>query len=491
MIVPRILAAAILGVLLLAAPQAAAQLCGDVDNSGGVSLGDLAALVNWLGIEGAPPLPNPAMAEMDGRAGITVGDLVPLLEYVFEGGPVPTCGATDTYTFAPSPGDTLFIPRMLGIAAEVNEVTLPLTIHVQSGVRAFNLSFLENTAGPAFRLADVTYPPEVGLLLVGRDYTNHDSCRAIGLEFNPNPFTGTIVVANLIYERYSSGVADIIPVPVNRADPYRNAVARDGDLYVPTVAYLDAARPPDTLFAAPTALDFDAVYGYPAVDTLPVSFTSAPAAVDFTISPDESWIRVVNGAESPWTAPATVQVTVDLAGLPGGLHTGHLNISTTDPEVILPASAIEVNLTIQAPVDTLFVSTDSVRLEAVAGVPSYPIVYVNFSHSLNPLQFNLLPGQSWVKLADPAAAPFTSPATVGLTVNHTGLPIGEYVGEMLVVPAAPGVYVEHSPIRMYLKVTGLALPPGDLNCDGAVAVADVTMLINYLFRNGPLLTPCQ
>ncbi|MFH1374494.1 MAG: hypothetical protein ABII79_11935 [bacterium] len=61
---------------------------GDVDDSGGLDVGDLTYLVAYL-FQGGPAPPCPEEGDVDASGGIDVGDLTYLVAYLFQGGPPP------------------------------------------------------------------------------------------------------------------------------------------------------------------------------------------------------------------------------------------------------------------------------------------------------------------------------------------------------------------------------------------------------------------
>ena len=68
------------------------MVCGDVDGSGAIDVGDLTYLVAYLFQGGPPPNPMNCVADMDGSGAIDVGDLTYLVAYLFQGGPAPMPG---------------------------------------------------------------------------------------------------------------------------------------------------------------------------------------------------------------------------------------------------------------------------------------------------------------------------------------------------------------------------------------------------------------
>lgn len=66
-------------------------ICGDADNSGGVTISDAVFLINYIFSGG--PAPNPAQAaDADCSGGVTVSDAVYLINFIFSGGAAP-CAA--------------------------------------------------------------------------------------------------------------------------------------------------------------------------------------------------------------------------------------------------------------------------------------------------------------------------------------------------------------------------------------------------------------
>ncbi len=65
-------------------------ICGDVDGSGAVDVGDLTYLVAYI-FQGGPAPPVLAAADVDGSGFIDVADLTYMVTYLFQGGPPPIC----------------------------------------------------------------------------------------------------------------------------------------------------------------------------------------------------------------------------------------------------------------------------------------------------------------------------------------------------------------------------------------------------------------
>ncbi|MBK7091412.1 MAG: S8 family serine peptidase [bacterium] len=66
-------------------------VCGDADNSGGVTISDAVYLINYIFSGG--PAPNPAeAADVDCSGGVSISDAVYLISFIFSGGAAPCAG---------------------------------------------------------------------------------------------------------------------------------------------------------------------------------------------------------------------------------------------------------------------------------------------------------------------------------------------------------------------------------------------------------------
>ncbi len=66
-------------------------ICGDMDNSNTpFNISDITYFVNWLFLNGAPPLPLET-ADCDGDGSLTISDLTCFIDYLFRNGSAPAC----------------------------------------------------------------------------------------------------------------------------------------------------------------------------------------------------------------------------------------------------------------------------------------------------------------------------------------------------------------------------------------------------------------
>jgi len=85
-----IIASAYIGPTKVYEARVSCIICGDVDGSGAVNVGDMTYLVNYLFRGG--PSPDPIeVADVNASGGVNVADLTYLVNYLFRGGPPPVC----------------------------------------------------------------------------------------------------------------------------------------------------------------------------------------------------------------------------------------------------------------------------------------------------------------------------------------------------------------------------------------------------------------
>ena len=126
--------------LLAAAAPAFGQTCGDVNNSGEVNISDVIYLYSHIVGQGPPPVYQ-NMADCDDHYGITIGDVYHLYNYFFgmpPGNP-PDCSPAISYSYAPAPNDTVFMPRVYGIPESADLVFVLIMTSFETSTVGFFL----------------------------------------------------------------------------------------------------------------------------------------------------------------------------------------------------------------------------------------------------------------------------------------------------------------------------------------------------------------
>ena len=127
----------LIGLILVVTPASHAQVCGDLNGDGNVSLTDATQLVNYLFVTHEPPA-LPENMDVDGRQGFTILDMRRWWDDVFNNGNGSTfeCPADSSYDLRISYEDTVFIPEYPCPAGRT-EARLPLAVHFSEGVEGF------------------------------------------------------------------------------------------------------------------------------------------------------------------------------------------------------------------------------------------------------------------------------------------------------------------------------------------------------------------
>jgi len=147
---------------------------------------------------------------------------------------------------------------------------------------------------------------------------------------------------------------------------------------------------------------------------------------------------------------------------------------------------------VDLPADTLQVSVANLAFNAIAGLPAEETYTVNFTSSIAPIAFDLAPSETWIVITDLPPEGLVTPATVHVTASAAMLAAGEYEGQVAFVDIDPVSPTSVEQITVSFDVTSSGvIPPGDLDCSGAVDGADLSILIDALFVNPGPIAPCE
>ncbi|MCC6537200.1 MAG: hypothetical protein IT162_06595, partial [Bryobacterales bacterium] len=201
---------------------------------------------------------------------------------------------------------------------------------------------------------------------------------------------------------------------------------------IPVTLTVTAAPVTPQLATAPAALAFNAEIGAAAPAARAVTVTSTTSAVlSFTAAANQSWLLVTpNGGSTP----GSVSVSVNLNGLAAGSYSAVVTL--TPPSPSLPVT-IPVTLTVAAAPVTpqLAPSPAALAFEAQAGgaVPAPRPVNVASTTSAV-LSFTATSNQPWLAVTPNGGS---TPGTLSVSVNTTGLAAGTYSGSVTLTPPLP------------------------------------------------------
>jgi uncharacterized protein (TIGR03437 family) len=251
-----------------------------------------------------------------------------------------------------------------------------------------------------------------------------------GTWLNVSPLSG-VTTSNLSVSANSSGLA---------AGTYGATISFNANGVVQTVGVTltvstSSGGNTGNVSVSPASLGFSAAFGSsPATQTITVNSASGVAGIPFTVqvSAGADWLSTSASANN--TTQSVLTVSVNSNALQPGSYAGNLRILPNGGDTVnIPVSLTITSLpTVSATPTTL---TFNFRAGAAAPAPQ-PIAVSGGGATLT---FSVTPSSTgnWL-LASPATG--TTPGTVSVSVNPTGLSTGTYNGNVLVAGTggAPG-----------------------------------------------------
>jgi len=211
------------------------------------------------------------------------------------------------------------------------------------------------------------------------------------------------------------------------------------------------------LVANPATLSFTSVSGGPAPAAQSLTITPAaasPATVPLgAITTSAPWLRVTSAS----SAPATVQVSVSLSQLTAGSYSASIFVTalgSTGPSLVVP-----VTLTV-GPIPQLTASPTVLAFGYTPGGTLPPAQSFALASGGVPLNFTVTSPGAWLTVAPLRG---TTPGTVLVTANPTGLGTGTYSGAITASAYGAANSVQ---IVVTLTVSGpgqLAVTPAQLS----------------------------
>lgn len=204
--------------LFLAAVPTSAQDCGDMDGNGMLSIPDLTVLLNYFLQGGTPPVDS-ALMEFDDRIGITVGDLAAAFDCIpWVCDQFCACGATQAYTYPVSQSDTVFLPSLSSIPADVDSVRL--TVY----------QAIDSRCAYAAYVPYLVYGSSWDSVFVETNAIIKAGDTAIAVTGNTWAGYGRRPLRSMTYVRQRPGVGSLVPQYETWFDNKRLAVARTDTL---------------------------------------------------------------------------------------------------------------------------------------------------------------------------------------------------------------------------------------------------------------------
>ena len=224
-----------------------------------------------------------------------------------------------------------------------------------------------------------------------------------------------------------------------------------------------AAAPTPTIGVSPASLSFN----YQSGGTVPASqsfaVSSSGSALNYTVSTSATWL---SATPASGTTPGNVSVSVTPGSLSAGTYTGSVTITSSGASN--SPKSVPVTLTVtSATTPTLTVSPLSLSFSYQTGgsTPAAQPVTLSSSSALN---YTAVSSAAWLN-ATPASG--ATPASLSVSVNPSGLAVGNYSGTLTVT--ASGASNSPQKIAVSLAVTSASSGNPSLN------VAPGTLTFTY------------
>ncbi len=234
------------------------------------------------------------------------------------------------------------------------------------------------------------------------------------------------------------------------------------------------------LTVTPPALTFTYQIGgtTPAAQTFMVT-AAGNAALAFTATSPGTWVTL---NPTTGTTPATVLVSVNPAGLGAGTYTGTINVTAGGAGNTAP---VTVTLTVTGP-PALTVTPSTLTFSAPTGGPAPPAQTLTVTSNTGALNFTAAAGSVWLSVTPTSG---TTPATLSVSVNPTGLANGTYSGTINITQSGSAVPQMIIVTLQVGPVTAVPAVLGVINAaSGAVGKVSPGMAVSIFGTNlGPAI----
>ncbi len=199
------------------------------------------------------------------------------------------------------------------------------------------------------------------------------------------------------------------------------------------------------LSISPSALIFDFTIGGAAPSVRTASVTSTGGTLSFTAASNASWFSVTPLAGQ---TPGFVTVSANPTGLATGTYTGSVTLSS--PGAAVQSVLVTLNISSTPAVTEVRITPASLAFAYTVGgiVPATQTAQLD--SGAQSTAFTLTSSAGWFSAT---ASKSTTPATVNVNVNASGLPQGTYTGTITVSPATGTPQI----LTVFLQVNGTAV----------------------------------
>ena len=195
------------------------------------------------------------------------------------------------------------------------------------------------------------------------------------------------------------------------------------------------------------------------IDSTELSFTAIenganPAAKSFIISTDGNAVDFeISGFDPSWitvdptsgTTDAAIVVNVDITGLPDGMYSSTLEITSADPLVTNSPQYVGINLTVEPQANNIVLTPAVLTFQAIEGGANPDDKTFEVTSSGSDFDFTASELADWMSI-DPDGG--TTPMTITVSVDIAGVGVGMYQDSIMISSGT----ADNSPQYVYVTL---------------------------------------
>ena len=225
----------------------------------------------------------------------------------------------------------------------------------------------------------------------------------------------------------------------------------------------------------PATLTFDYVIGAAPPAAQVLQLTSANRSISYTANPSAAWLTLTSLSGK---TPAGVGVVVNPNAIGSNLQPGQYSATITIQSSFASNSPVFIAVTLNVKAQLIATPT-ALSFTAIAGqpVPAGQSVSVT---GANGLQFSVLVSDKWLKAAVTSGV---TPGAVTVSVDPTGLAVGDYTGTVQLIPSNP--QAQGATVTVTLKVRApLLVSPTSVSATAFVGIPSMPVQTITLSSGG-------
>ena len=280
---------------------------------------------------------------------------------------------------------------------------------------------------------------------------------------NALAWTATKTASWLTLSPASGNAPSSITVTANHASlaagTYTDTITIDdgpGNAVAKTVAVTLNVTQANLAPLSPTSLTFAATAGGALPDEQTVTITNTgTGTLDWTATANQSWVVI---RQTSGTAPSTIRITINPVELGGGTATATLTIASTG--ALNSPRTLTITANITGP-PTIALNPASMTFSATKGgaVPAAQTLTITNSGS-GTLQWALESDSTWLTAATTSGSTAAAASSASaISINHTTLARGTYVGNLSVVDPDAGNSPQAIPVTLTVTAPTIGVSP--------------------------------